>query len=444
MGCRRSTHPHSRNPRGTSLRILYRKWAPLHTRYHTPHFAQPPTNLHFLLLFNPLLSPQSGYIEDAEIEMRSHRAMALLQASPKLRELLSSTLSNRSTCSVKISEGKEDAFKKKITGQPGGIEKWDGYRVRMTVDSLNDCKQAIQVDPQNHKAWFRVGYCTHRLIKLIDRIRERKAWLREEELPILDKPSMWEEARESLVQSLELLKKEKGSSHTEIKTVHDKLVEVYQGYQKMTCSIRKLGHENLGMTVDDKTLVMEGVDEKGPSEKWGAGHFVGCKLTHMRVGDEGAMLPIKNVADLAKRQTHSSYVTCMFSPKKALPQLPSLKLFLPQDSEQLKSERFLDEDDDDEIIEIGHVEKGAATAAKQPAAKVAKKKEPVANMFTNLPKDAEGKVIWKPKNPANAEKWGPPPVRPTKKPAKGVQPQLMMIALSVFVVFIAMIFALLN
>ena len=368
-------------------------------------------------------------MEDAEVEMRTGRAMLLLQSSQELRNLLSSSFSNRAMCAVKISEGKEEAFKKKITSSPGGIDKWDMYRVRMTSDSLQDSKQAIQLDPTNQKAWYRIGYGTSRLIALIDRIRERKAWLREEELPILDKPALWEEARGSIATALNLLKKENGSP-TEIKAVHDKLVEVYQAMGKMTCSVRKLGHENLAMTVNEDTLVLEGVDEKGPAEKWGASHFIGCPVTHMKVGDDGAMLKIKGLNDLAVRQTHASYVTLGFAPAKALPPLPALKDYLPAGSELLASEMVVQNDDDTAAAPKG---KAQVKAAPLP--------DPTSEGLT---RGEDGQIIYLPKNMESAERWGRPPVpKRLRKKKTLITMQMVVGGGSVFVVLLAMLVAML-
>ncbi|KAJ9441400.1 hypothetical protein DIPPA_18910 [Diplonema papillatum] len=311
---------------------------------------------------------ESAFVTDAEIERRMERCAILLQTSPKLRMLLANVYSNRALASVQLSEGKDKDFKQKIVDSPGGIDKWDGYRVRMTVDALNDARRCVQLHPDSQKGWYRIGYCIHRLVALIDRIRERKPWLREDELPLLEKPMLWEEARECLLKSLKLCGP--GNAGTK-KPVYEKLQDVYDSLRRMTCIVRKLGHENLGVVVDEETMVLKSVDKEGPSEKWGLNYFAGCKITHLKVGDDGAMLPVADIAELSKRQTHASYVTLGFLPKTPVPPIPSWQ-------EVVTGETAGDDSDDEQT---------------------------------------EDEIPTKPKNPANLERWGAPP--PLKPPVSG-------------------------
>ena len=260
------------------------------------------------------------YLDDASLEYRMARCAVILQQSEPLQKLLASVFSNRSLCELKISEGKEKAFKDKTTSQPGGIDKWDGYRVRMTADALNDARRSIQMDTSNAKAWYRIGYSSVRLISLIDRIRERKPWLREDELPLLEKPTLWEEARSSLMKSLELSPQP---------ATYEKLTEVYEGMKRFTTIVRKLGHENIACEINEDTFILESVDEDGPSKKWGLDLFIGCKVTHLKIGDEGAMLPVSDLSDFIKRQTHASYVTLGLAPAKPPPPLQPWSHFAP-------------------------------------------------------------------------------------------------------------------
>eukprot|EP01064_Diplonema_japonicum_P010179 TRINITY_DN1750_c0_g2_i3.p1 TRINITY_DN1750_c0_g2~~TRINITY_DN1750_c0_g2_i3.p1 ORF type:complete len:458 (+),score=129.50 TRINITY_DN1750_c0_g2_i3:94-1467(+) len=257
---------------------------------------------------------ESGYASDYEVQRRMERAALFLQRSEVLRLLLATCYHNRSLASIGLSEGKEKSFKDRITSAPGGIDKWDSYRVRMTVDALNDSRTSVQLDPKNPKAWYRIGYCIYRLTFLIDRIRERKPWLREDELPLLEKPAMWEEARQSLIKAIEL--KEANPA------AHEKLKEVLECMGKMTMIVRKLGHENLGIDVNPDTMVLEAIDDESPSKKWGLTAFIGCKITHLKVGDDGPLLPVSTVEDLSKRQTYASYVTLGFLPKDPIPPAP--------------------------------------------------------------------------------------------------------------------------
>eukprot|EP01060_Flectonema_neradi_P020311 TRINITY_DN2784_c1_g1_i1.p1 TRINITY_DN2784_c1_g1~~TRINITY_DN2784_c1_g1_i1.p1 ORF type:complete len:470 (+),score=125.20 TRINITY_DN2784_c1_g1_i1:40-1410(+) len=260
------------------------------------------------------------YLDDKTIEFRMTRCAIMLQQSEALRTLLASVLSNRSLCELKISEGKEQAFKDKTANQPGGIDKWDSYRVRMTADALNDARRSIQMDANNAKAWYRIGYAAVRLINLIDRIRERKPWLREDELPLLEKPTLWEEARQSLIRSLELCPQP---------ATYEKLVEVYERMKRFTTIVRKLGHENIACEINKDTFILESVDEDGPSKKWGLDLFIGCKVTHLKVGDDGPMLPVTDLNDFIKRQTHASYVTLGLAPSKPPPELQPWSHFAP-------------------------------------------------------------------------------------------------------------------
>eukprot|EP01059_Diplonema_ambulator_P010986 TRINITY_DN20981_c0_g1_i1.p1 TRINITY_DN20981_c0_g1~~TRINITY_DN20981_c0_g1_i1.p1 ORF type:complete len:298 (+),score=60.30 TRINITY_DN20981_c0_g1_i1:50-895(+) len=184
---------------------------------------------------------EHGFVSDYEVQRRMERAAIFLQRSEKLRVLLAMCYHNRAIASVALSEGKDKAFKENITSSPGGIEKWDTYRVRMTVDSLNDTRVSVQLDPTNHKAWYRIGYCIYRLVYLIDRIRERKPWLKEDELPLLEKPVLWEEARMALVKSLELNEAAGAKANA---ATYEKLKEVYESISKMTMIVRKLRQDH--------------------------------------------------------------------------------------------------------------------------------------------------------------------------------------------------------
>ncbi|KAJ9441399.1 hypothetical protein DIPPA_18912 [Diplonema papillatum] len=72
-------------------------------------------------------------------------------------------------------------------------------------------------------------------------------------------------------------------------------------------------------------MVLKSVDKASPSEKWGLDYFAGCKITHPKVADDGAMLPVADIAELSKRQ---SYVTLGFLPMTPVPPIPSWQVIV--------------------------------------------------------------------------------------------------------------------
>eukprot|EP00756_Hemistasia_phaeocysticola_P021082 Hpha_TRINITY_DN15756_c4_g5::TRINITY_DN15756_c4_g5_i1::g.39937::m.39937 len=275
-------------------------------------------------------------IDDDQLELRMMKAQRRIQLQPELKELLAKTYSNRANCEFKLSEGKDEKFKEKVKGTsknkvPGGADKWDNYKVRMTSDSLNDARAACILDPSYARPWYRVGACIERLIFLIDRIRDRKAWLKEEELPILDKPNMYKEAEESLRKSLELDPQPE---------THKLLVQIVEDMHRIPTFVRKMGHEKLCCDFD-KRMVLTDVDEKGPSSKWGLGYYKGLKLLRVRVEKGGATardyelrrdpvwVEVENLKHLIAEQTHASKVDLEFTYLEKPRQVASWDYYAP-------------------------------------------------------------------------------------------------------------------
>lgn len=260
-------------------------------------------------------------IDDDALEFRMLKCQKRILYQPELKQLLAQTYCNRANCEFKLSEGKDEKFKDKIKGKsekknPGGGDRWDNYKVRMTMDSLNDSRAAAILDPNYARAWYRIGACIERIMFLIDRLRDRKAWLREDELPILDKPSLYREAEESLQRSLELDPQPE---------THKLLVQMNEDAMRIQTFVRKMGHEKLCCDFD-KNMVLTDVAKKGPSDSWRLDYYKGMKLLRVRVDKGGATardwelrrdpvwVEVEDLPHLIKEQTHASKVDFEFTP----------------------------------------------------------------------------------------------------------------------------------
>eukprot|EP01062_Namystynia_karyoxenos_P043001 TRINITY_DN3147_c3_g5_i1.p1 TRINITY_DN3147_c3_g5~~TRINITY_DN3147_c3_g5_i1.p1 ORF type:complete len:522 (+),score=231.26 TRINITY_DN3147_c3_g5_i1:87-1568(+) len=279
-------------------------------------------------------------IDDEQLELRMVRCQRRMQLQPELKQLLAQTYCNRANCEFKLSEGKDTKFKEKIKGTmqkkvPGGADRWDNYKVRMTFDALNDSRAACILDPNYARAWYRIGACIERLIFLIDRLRERKAWLREDEIPILDKPNLYKEADEALRKSLEIDPQPE---------THKLLVQIVEDMQRIPTFVRKMGHEKLCCDFDDK-MILTDVDEKGPSGKWRLDYYKGMRLLRVRVEKGGATardyelrrdpvwVEVQDLKHLIKEQTHASKVDLEFEPLEKPKEVASWECYAPKEGD---------------------------------------------------------------------------------------------------------------